>query len=70
MSSDKKNSEPAVFNEHTGEVENSSEYNDELPPQKPQKRQSVLSKAISEHDEDATGPASELHPPSKGLTTQ
>ncbi|EPY34962.1 H+-transporting ATPase [Angomonas deanei] len=43
---------------------------EELPPNKPQRRESVLSKAISEHNEDATGPQSDLLPPSKGLTTE
>lgn len=43
---------------------------DEHAPQKPQKRQSVLSKAISEHDEHSTGPADVLLPPSEGLTTE
>lgn len=45
-----------------------SQY-DELPPQKPQRRQSVLSKAISEHREDDAGGEDDLLPPSKGLTT-
>ncbi|CAJ1007459.1 putative Cation transporter/ATPase, N-terminus, partial [Leishmania naiffi] len=42
----------------------------EMPPQKPQRRQSVLSKAVSEHDGNATGPMGDLLPPSKGLTTE
>ncbi|EPY22980.1 P-type H+-ATPase [Strigomonas culicis] len=46
-----------------------SHASEELPAGKPQRRQSVLSKAISEHNEDATGPANDLLPPSKGLTT-
>ncbi|KAG5508107.1 hypothetical protein GH5_07166 [Leishmania sp. Ghana 2012 LV757] len=41
-----------------------------LAPQKPKRRQSVLSKAVSEHDERATGPPTDLLPPSKGLTTE
>lgn len=43
---------------------------EEHAPQRPQKRQSVHSKAISEHDEHTTGPAQELLPPSEGLTTE
>lgn len=41
---------------------------DEHEPVKPQRRQSVLSKALSEHTEDAA-PMTDLLPPSKGLTT-
>ncbi|CCW69579.1 unnamed protein product [Phytomonas sp. Hart1] len=44
-------------------------FKEELPVQKPQRRQSVLSKAISEHNEDADEPVVDLLPPSKGLTT-
>lgn len=38
-------------------------------PQRPQKRQSVLSKAISEHNEHAAGAPSSQLPPSHGLST-
>ncbi|KEG06089.1 putative P-type H -ATPase, partial [Trypanosoma grayi] len=48
--------------------ENDNEHGEELPPQKPQRRQSVLSKAISEHREYDVG-EEPLLPPSKGLTT-
>ncbi|PWU87244.1 putative P-type H+-ATPase [Trypanosoma cruzi] len=47
---------------------NNGNFNEQHPPQKPQKRQSVLSKAISEHKEDGVDEVPML-PPSKGLTT-
>ncbi|RNF04529.1 P-ATPase family transporter: proton [Trypanosoma conorhini] len=47
---------------------NDSHSDEEHPPQKPKRRQSVLSKAISEHKEDDVDEAP-LLPPSKGLTT-
>ncbi|KPA78643.1 putative mitochondrial P-type H -ATPase, putative (H1A-1) [Leptomonas pyrrhocoris] len=59
--------EPAAFED---KPKSPSDAEEENVPQKPQRRQSVLSKAISEHEEDATGPAGDLLPPSKGLTSE
>ncbi|KAH9589398.1 hypothetical protein LSM04_008094 [Trypanosoma melophagium] len=61
--------DPPTFNDSIKGINEGSNNGEEHPPQRPQKRQSVLSKAISEHREDAEEETAELLPPSKGLTT-